>query len=360
MLVRVHRVRSMTGPAGFVGPTRIDMTVVLPPSASAGEAVALLAETLRERGGPVISGWSVGVRGGPATGTVDDLLTAARAAPEPVTLTLDLDSRGLQWVLVKRRDGRPDVRRDETRSHPDCLDVACHSGVELDDADAVREALTSQSALVHAFCDRFDVREAYVNRLASRYVPWVPHAWDWRPMAVVVAGDVERDYADPSGYWRSWDTQRELRDGRVLVTRALDVLDELAYKRAVYPRIWELVHAAKPGLCRGFDVADLWTEDLAFFDEGEGFLRQLGYDEHEQSIEFTAVVPEGEHLRPREIMLWARHRADGVLPTGQPLRRVKFTFVDAAMAEREKRPLLDAGIEVWCYAPDGALVQIRS
>lgn len=350
----------MTSPADFCGPTRIDATVILPPSVSVAGALALLAETLRAQPGAAVTGWTPGPGGHSTAGTLDDLLATLDRAPAPLTLSLDLASRGLGWVLIKRYQGTGGVAPEETYGHADCLVVACESGLELDEPAEVQEALSRQAAIVHAFCERFDVWNAHLRRVASHFVPRAPQGWDERPMMVVSRDEVGHSYPDPEAYWRSWDTQRPLRDGRVLVTRALHVLDERDYKRAVYPRIWELVYAAAPGSCSGFDVADLWPQDLAYFDEGEGFLRQLGYDPREQSIEFTAAVPAGEHLRPREIMLWARHRRNGRLPTGEPLKRVKFTFVDAAMAAREKRPLLDAGIEVWCYAPDATLVQVRS
>ena len=348
----------MTTPADFCGPTRIDAAVVLPPSVPVTDVIALLVETLHRHGLQVI-GWTVGVGGGTSTGSLDELLAVVGRTPEPLTLTADVDARGLAWVMVKRRDGSQGSGADEDYGDADCLSVVLESGLELDDPDDVRQALTCQAAVVRAFCDRFDVRNAHVRRVASTYVPRAPQGWDERPVMVVARRDVEAGYADPGPYWRSWDTRDELGDDRVLVTRALDVLDERDYKRAVYPRIWELVHAARPGTCTRFGVADLWPQDLPHFDEGEGFLRQLGYDARDQSIEFTAVVPDGEHLRPREIMLWARHLSNGRLPAGELLSRVKFTFVDAAMADREKRPLLDAGIEVWCYAADGTLVQVR-
>lgn len=349
----------MTTPADFCGPTLVDARVILPPSVSVTTAVALLAEVLHAHPGVVKGGWTLGTSGRPSTGTLDELQARLGRAPEPAVLSLDFASRGLAWVLIKRHQGVRGRALELTEGHADCLVLSCQSGPELGEPGEVQQALACQSAIVDAFCDRFDVLDARLRRIASRFVPNAPLAGDERPMTVVSRRDVEDAYADPAAFWRSWDTQRELRDGRVLLTRALGVLDERDFKRAVYPRIWQLVHAARPGRCSGFDVADLWPQDLPYFEEGEGFLRQLGYDAGEQSIEFTAAVPAGQHLLPREIMLWARHLSDGRLPSGEPLRRVKFTFVDAAMAAREKRPLLDAGIEVWCYTPDARLVQVR-
>lgn len=345
----------MTLPDPFVGPVAINIKVTLPESVRMDSLLQVLADTLQQHPGLAVSSWSIHARGPDRPGSLSDLRNALRGQPEPDTLVMNLAPAGLNWILIKRHGAR---LPHDTRSPANCVSFEADSRVELEDPADVRQALVVQSALLRALCRRPDVLDARMFRNASCYVPAPPLGFDSFPITIVSRRAVAENYSDPQVYWRSWDRCEELDADRVLVTRALDVLDERAYKRAVYPRIWDLLYAARPGKSGRFDVADIWPGDLNHFNEGEDYLRQLGYSDKDQSVEFTAVVPKGEHLRPREIMVLARYRSDGRLPGGEPLQRVKVTFVDEAMARREMRPLLDAGVEVWCYAPDATLMRV--
>ena len=81
-------------------------------------------------------------------------------------------------------------------------------------------------------------------------------------------------------------------------------------------------------------------------------LTQLGYNAQEQSLEFTAMVPDGAHIAAREIfMLQSLVLAKRV--AGKPLELVRVTFPNRAMAEREARPLLDNGESIVYFSDEG-------
>jgi hypothetical protein len=46
------------------------------------------------------------------------------------------------------------------------------------------------------------------------------------------------------------------------------------------------------------------------------------------------------------------------LEDGRPVDTVRIVFLNREMAEREKRPLLDIGAQVWYYNPVGETEQI--
>lgn len=302
----------MTLPDPFVGPVDIRTTVSLPHDTPVDAVLAVLDKVLREHPGVAVTSWRIEHDGPETAGAISDLRAAVKGRSEPSTLVLTLVPRGLNWILIKRHDANP---APESEVSGPCLTVDCDCGLEPDEAE-VRHALALQPAVLRALCTGLDVLEGWVFRNSSFYVPAAPQGWDAWPMCIVSRRAVAEAYADPGVYWQSWDHLEALDADRVLASRALDVADERAYKRAVYPRIWDLLYAARPGKSGRFHVADLWPEDEAHFEEGEPFLRQLGYSARDQSLEFTAVVPADAHLRPREIMVLARYHANGRLPIG--------------------------------------------
>lgn len=72
----------------------------------------------------------------------------------------------------------------------------------------------------------------------SGFAPDPPLAGIGDLMRIVRASEVEAAYEDPDVYWQSWETRRDLGDGRVLVGRAPAIIDELAFKQATYPAQW--------------------------------------------------------------------------------------------------------------------------
>jgi hypothetical protein len=186
---------------------------------------------------------------------------------------------------------------------------------------------------------------ASVVRTASCFAPAPPQA---PPDALLTLCDPQRldaQYKNPAAYWSVWDATSALTDGRCLVTRGLDIDDETAFKRAIYPRTWDLARAARPGQT-SYPHPEVAPWERALIEEEEPTLTVLGYHDQLRCLEYTAYVGHGRHILPREIFALRALRAAGRLEDGRALERIRVSFPDRAMALREMVPLLDAGVEV--------------
>src|SRR5262249_17931815 len=192
------------------------------------------------------------------------------------------------------------------------------------------------------------VVRAHVERSANVFAPAPPHAMPGHVLFIAEGAEIERDYVDPDVYRSAWEQATELGNGRVLLTRALGIVDEVEYKRRTYAAAWAMARAARSGLTHytHHQVNDLPAAERELFGRGEQTLTQLGYYAEEQWIEFTAMVPDGEHILPCEIFLLRDLMVAMKIPDGRPLQSVRVTFPNRAMAEREARLLHDIGVTV--------------
>jgi len=82
------------------------------------------------------------------------------------------------------------------------------------------------------------------------------------------------------------------------------------------------------------------------------FLTQVGYDRDAESMEFTAMVGEGDHLTPADILDLLAYRDFGTAE-GEPVETLIVTFPDEAMARAEAAPLREIGATIQFFAEDG-------
>jgi hypothetical protein len=277
---------------------------------------------------------AVGEQGFYASGTESGGITLARFAPKP-----------------------HDFPYRETYGLRDCWQVSLTSpdlSMERDSV-RVRRSLACQVAVVRALIDRCPVLRAHAGRAASVFAPEPPHAAPGDVLFIAERAEIARDYVDPDVYWRAWDEATDLGGGRVLLTRALDVVDEVEYKRRACPAAWAMARVARPGLTvySHSPAIDLSPGEQALLDVEAPTLSQVGYQPQEQWIEFAAMVPDGAHIAAREIYMLHDFVAARQLPSGSPLRSVRVTFPDRAMAEREARVLLDIGVVVQFFSDQG-------
>jgi hypothetical protein len=193
---------------------------------------------------------------------------------------------------------------------------------------------------------------ATVLRQASRFAPSPPQAPPEAMLFLADAAALARQYVSPDAYWRAWDVASEVRAGRVLVSRALTVDDECAFKAKVYPATWDLARAARTGLTLYGDP-EILPDERALFEAGEPTITQLGFDDETHRLEYTAYVGEGGHILPREVYLLRRLLLDRRLSDGSRLEAIRVSFPDQAMARREFTPLHDVGVEVAYLASEG-------
>jgi len=116
-----------------------------------------------------------------------------------------------------------------------------------------------------------------------------------------------------------------------------------------------MARAARAGLTHyaHHQANELTVGEQELFNSGEPTLTQVGYHPDEQWIEFTAMVPDGAHVLPREIFLLDDLVASRRLPDGRPLQSVRVTFPNRAKAEQDAGPLRDIGVTVQYFSDRG-------
>src|SRR5262245_19406165 len=221
----------------FAPPNRLDAGIVVMPAA---EPRAVLTQVVREfdqfdlRPGF----WQINRdersrrQGAP---TVDAI---ASLAPTEFTNTFYADGPECGGIYLTRFTPKPyDFPYWETYGLKDCWGLRL-IGPDLSveqNAERVRRSLASRVAVVRALIKTCPVLRAHVDRNAQVFAPSAAHAVPGHVLFIADKAEVERDYRDPGVYWNSWEQATELGDGRVLLTRALSVVDEVEYKRQTYP-----------------------------------------------------------------------------------------------------------------------------
>ena len=342
----------------FEPPLLVDTGIVLTPTA---EPHAVLAHVVREYGERFDlrpSFWQLKSGDGSRYEGAPTLATIANLTPSDLANGFYADGPESGGIMLTRFTPQPhDFPYWETYGLKDCWRLRLISpdiSVEQD-RERVRRSLASAVAVVRALIKDCPVVRAHVERSANVFAPAPPHAMPGHVLFIAERAEIERDYVDPDVYWSAWEQATELSNGRVLLTRALGVVDEIEYKRRTYPAAWAMARAAKPGLTHytHHQVNELTAGERELVNSGEPTLTQLGYHAAEQWIEFTAMVPDGAHILPHEIFLLRDLMVARKVPDGRPLQSVRVTFPNRAMAEREARLLHDVGVTVQYFSDVG-------
>jgi len=349
---------TMTSQRIFEPPSLVDAVIVLTAAADPHAVLEQVVREFIERFDLRPSFWQLNGdersrRQGPPT---VDMIKGL--APAQLTDSFFADGPECGGIHLTRFTPKPyDFPYWETYGLKDCWglrlvgpDLSVEQNPEL-----VGRSLASRVAVVRALIKTCPVVRAHVERNARVFAPAPPHAMPGHVLFIAGRAEIERDYVDPGVYWRAWEQATELGAGRVLLTRALTVVDEVEYKRRTHPAAWAMARAARSGLTHyeHHQADELSEGERALFESGESTLTQVGYHPQEQWIEFTAMVPGGAHIAPREIFQLDDLMAAQQLPDGRPLQTVRVTFPDRAMAEQEARPLLDIGVTVQFFSEAG-------
>jgi hypothetical protein len=235
----------------------------------------------------------------------------------------------------------------------DCVGVELrHWDLGDDTESSTHLAFERHLTLFRVLARHFPVLRGAISRYSGEYAPIPPYYNSRHMLFVADRADVNAAYEHPDQYWSAWDTQETLPNDRVLLTKGTEIYDELAYKMAIYPRAWELARDAKPRQTK-YEYPDPQDYDMPFYNAGAERLNLVGYHTEEQYLEYSAFVPEGEHIQPGELMTLAAWLMVHKVSDGKPLKEIRVRFPNRAMADREKRPLLDAGFRVFCNSPIG-------
>ncbi|MEL6479332.1 MAG: hypothetical protein AAFR17_18545 [Pseudomonadota bacterium] len=163
---------------------------------------------------------------------------------------------------------------------------------------------------------------------------------------------IDGAYESAQRFLDCWDRAEPISDGMVLALRGRDLIDQNAFWAHTLEGQTALARAARPGGVT-YSAPRLNAARSAIIEQLPQRLDQLGYDRAAKRVEFTAYLPEGEALGPRDLLQLATLVKSG-LPDGQPVERILVTFATRAMAEPAARALSDLGIEGQYFGEDGA------
>ncbi len=203
-----------------------------------------------------------------------------------------------------------------------------------------------------------DLRSARILRSSggANCIPELPVCGYKTHLCLTDKNEVDACYQDPAVFWESWRTEARSGD-RFLLTRGLDAVEDLAFLKQVSAAQWAMARAAKPGLTQYFNP-NVDQAETAFYRSGPRHLELVGYLEDKRLVEYSGFLAEDAHITPEQIYQIAELAAVGALPDGRPVETVRVVFYEEAMAQREKRPLLDVGAKVYFENQEGDLVEI--
>ena len=312
------------------------------PSASLRTTVDLAFALLHRAGAPAPDRWECG----DATGMPTLAAPCAERLPRAGAIKFEWGGRVRLRLECERRCGRFHWWLDS----------------EVEAPSQVQEWLGRVEAVVRSFVVDHGATKARVYRSpglgAGHYAPEPPLAESQEHVVLVDDRDVVRCYrTHADAFLTSWESVTEVPGAggppRWLLGRALWILDDVEYKRRVYPHQWQLARWAAPGQTKYYSPEPA-PEAMAHYRSGEPTLTQVGYSLETCRLEFACWVEGDDHVRAHEIFRLREIVAEGRF-AGKPIDAVVVCFVSRAIAEREARPLLDCGVGV-CYVDDDAQV----
>ena len=204
--------------------------------------------------------------------------------------------------------------------------------------------------------DRLMDGETIMAGGASGMLPAVAPGDSTSHLVVPTEGTAAAAYADPQVFWDSWDDVQRSGE-RALCTRALHAVTPVELYSAIHERQWALARAARAGGIKLY--TPMPTEDeLPLFTAEEPTLDLTGYIKSEKTVELTCAITDESHIAGWEIINLAEMRRTGKTASDEPIEVLRIVFIDEAAARRERRPLLDAGMQVWFYDTHGELLRL--
>ena len=186
--------------------------------------------------------------------------------------------------------------------------------------------------------------------------PDPPLAGNRNTLIVTTQLEVEQNYDYPEAFFSAWDNIEQYGD-KYLLMRGLDYSDDVSFLSHTIHHQWAMARSAKPGLTKYF-LARPKPEEIPIIQTEESYLNIVGYIPSQKVVEYTCWVDPDFHIQGWEIYnIWELIQ-DKKLEDGSPVDTVRVIFLNREMAEREKRPLLDIGAQVWYYNPVGETEQI--
>ncbi len=189
------------------------------------------------------------------------------------------------------------------------------------------------------------------------YLPTLPlvNGHDCIDQIIVTSiAEVELNYDRPEVFWEAWDSIEQYGD-QYLCLRGLDCTDDQSLILHIVERQWNLTRAVKPHLAY-YDNAFL-KEKLPYLKNQQSSLSKIDRENKTEcdTIEYACHLSSVTRIQPWELCeLW-----ETVEKSQYENLKVVIIFDGRALAEQEKRPILDMGAEVWYYNSEGEREQIR-
>jgi hypothetical protein len=212
--------------------------------------------------------------------------------------------------------------------------------------DEVREALAGIRDAVRTELERGRLRAAELIRQGGEAdcFPLVPILRK-RHLSVCEPEDPERFYENAEVFRACPGVDFEPIGDRLLVSRAMTAVDDLAFLSLALPQAWILARAAKAGQTV-YGLQAPAADEVDIYKSGVPRLEPVGYIEALGLAEYTCFLEPDQEITGWEIERLHRILRDGKFADGRPVAKVRVSFPSRDMAEREKRPLLDGGVEV--------------
>lgn len=255
--------------------------------------------------------------------------------------------------------------RLEVIAADDAIEVNISYPAEAESRPELAEWVAVMARVARGSIDFTGFQDVVVGRRPSAYTKFAPSPPLARRYHLVTVTDEEvaDAYDDPASYWSAWERVEPI--GKIKVcTRGLRDLDEVSWMARTFESQMALARAAKPGRT-DYPTKPHWDDAFAPWwkygdlnQELAGFpaLSPNGYDAETHTLEVVGYVsrspleqggPEPRHVLIRELLEMraiAQKKRDG---QGRAVDAVNVVFLEEWMARSERRPLLDAGINVF-------------
>ena len=222
----------------------------------------------------------------------------------------------------------------------------------------IPQFINAAASLCRHFLSKRQMTKAKLSRYGGGLscIPEVPIAGNRNSLIITTQAEVEQNYDLPEAFFSAWDSMEQYGD-KYLLLRGMDCSDDLSFLSEIIDRQWNMARAAKPGLTKYF-LPHPKPEEIPIFQTEESYLNIVGYIPAEKVVEYACWVDPGFHIQGWEIYNVSELIEVEKLEDGRPVDTVRIVFPNREMAEREKRPLLDIGAQVWYYNPVGETEQI--
>ena len=180
------------------------------------------------------------------------------------------------------------------------------------------------------------------------YIPDAPLVEKGYQIVFVTPEEVEQNYDNPEAFWNYPWSSKEQHGDRYLLTRCLDMTkyaEDGAYHAAILEPHWNLIRAAKPGTIKYFRPYPEPDEKDIFY-SGEPSLNIVGYFEDSLTLKYTCHLEPDQHVNGWEIFEIYLQLKKKQTKDEKELQQIQVVFDNPEAAERELRPLLEAGATV--------------